>query len=119
LRFQLHPGAVLVDSKYPVFKIWQMSTAADLEEQVDLDAGPDRLLVIRRSMMAEIEPLTPAEWIALQALAADAALADAHAQAVAIDVAFDLALFLQRHVAGQTIVSFQSPPPHNHTARPT
>ena len=120
LRFQLHPSAALIGSKYPVFKIWRVSTlAADADEQVDLHAGPDRLLVIRRSTMVEIEPVTPAEWSALKALAADAALADAHADAVAIDVAFDLGLFLQRHVAGQTIVSFQSPQAPNHTARPT
>lgn len=117
LRWHLHPSAALIDSRYPVYAIWRISTLApDGNEQVDLDAGPDRLLVVRRGQSVEIEPLALTEWTALIALAAGRTLADAHVEAAAIDIAFDLGSFLQRHVAAQSIVAFEDP---NHAGRPT
>lgn len=110
LRFGLHPSAALVYSPYPVFRIWQMSAAhTRADERIDLDAGADRLLVIRRNATVEIEPVTLGEWTVLQALADARNLADAHALAVAADAAFDLGPCLQRHVLAQTIVSFHQP----------
>jgi len=108
LRFDLHPSAALVSSKYPVFKIWQISTTGG-EEHVDLDCGADRLLVMRRGGTVEIEPLTSGEWAALQALLGGCDLSDAHAGALAVEPAFDLAAFLQRHALAQTIVTFHQP----------
>jgi hypothetical protein len=110
LRFGLHPSAALVSSPYPVFKIWHMSAEhARTDECVDLDAGADRLLVIRRNATVEIEPVALGEWTLLQALADARNLADAHALAAAADPAFDLGTCLQRHVLARTIVSFHQP----------
>jgi hypothetical protein len=118
LRWHLHPSAVLIESRYPVYAIWRISTLApEGNEQVDLDAGPDRLLVVRRGASVEIEPLALAEWTALTALAAGGTLADVHADASAIDSAFDLSSFLQRHVAAQSIVAFEVPHDPNHAGR--
>jgi hypothetical protein len=110
LRFDLHPSAQLIRSPYPVASIWRVSTqSADADERVDLDAGEDCLLVIRREGSVAIEPLTPGEWAALQALCQGCDLEDAHNRAVAADSAFDLGPCLQRHVLAQTIVSFHLP----------
>ena len=108
LRFDLHPSTVLLHLPYPVFKIWQMSTNGS-DERVDLAAGEDRLLVIRRNGTVEIERLAPSELAALEALADGCDLAEAHARGVATEANFDLGPCLQRHVLAQTIVSFHLP----------
>lgn len=108
LRFDLHPSAVLLHSPCPVFKIWQVSTNAS-DERVDLAAGEDRLLVIRRHGTVEIERIAPGELAALRALADGCDLAEAHARGVAAEAIFDLTACLQRHVLAQTIVSFHLP----------
>jgi hypothetical protein len=91
-----------------VFKIWQMSTNGS-DERVDLAAGEDRLLVIRRNGTVEIERIASGELAALQALADDCDLAEAHARGVAAEAIFDLGPCLQRHVLAQTIASFHLP----------
>jgi len=108
LRFDLHPSAALVSSTYPVFKIWQVSTTGR-NERIDLDCGPDRLLVVRRAGTVEIEPLASGEWAALQALARGCDLSDAHAYALEVEPAFDLGGFLQRHALAQTLFIFHQP----------
>jgi hypothetical protein len=110
LRFDLHPSAQLIRSPYPVANIWRVSTQpGDATEHVDLDAGEDRLLVIRREGSVAIEPLAPGEWAALHALWQGCDLEEAHNRAVAADSAFDLGPCLQQHVLAQTIVSFHPP----------
>jgi hypothetical protein len=110
LRFELHPSAQLIRSPYPVASIWRVSTdAAGADERVDLNAGEDRLLVIRRASGVAIEPLAPGEWAALQALSQRCDLEEAHNRAVAADSAFELGPCLQRHVLAMTIVSFHLP----------
>jgi hypothetical protein len=110
LRFDLHPSAQLIRSAYPVASIWRVSTdAAGTDERVDLDAGEDRLLVIRRVSGVAIESLAPGEWAALQALSQGCDLEEAHNRAVSADSAFELGPCLQRHVLATTIVSFHLP----------
>jgi hypothetical protein len=108
LRFTLDPGATLLESPFPIFRIWRMSTSG-ADERVELDAGGDRLLVIRRQGTVEIEPLDVAEWTALQALHRGADLAAAAGLALAVDPAFDLGAFLQRHVLAATLTDFHLP----------
>ncbi len=115
LYFGLHPSARLIESAYPVLRIWEMSQKnADTGQRVDLDSGPERLLVIRRQDGVEVEPLAHAEWNLLYALAAHNTLGDAYASAHRIDADFDLAGFLQRHVLAQTLVSFEIPATADH-----
>jgi hypothetical protein len=108
LRFSLDPGATLLASPYPIFRIWQVSTSG-ADERVDLDAGGDRLLVIRRQSTVEIEQLGGAEWAALQALHRGDDLAAAAGAALAMDASFDLGGFLQRHVLAATLTDFHLP----------
>src|SRR6202166_4453856 len=48
LRFHLHPSARLFASQYPCLGIWEANVGSDAEpEMMDLDAGPDRVLLVR------------------------------------------------------------------------
>jgi hypothetical protein len=108
LRFDLHPSAVLMHSAYPVLEIWRTSTGKS-DERVQLDAGEDHLLIIRREGNVQIEPLAVAQFAALQALREGRELTEAHQLACAADAAFDLGVFLQQHVLGQTLIAFHLP----------
>ena len=107
LRFELHPASRIVCSPYPILRIWQVNQPGFSENQtVDLHAGGDALLVIRRSEDVELERLSPGELALLQALAGDLTLAQAHAQALEADAKLDFGVLLQRHVLGGTLIGF-------------
>lgn len=106
--FTLHPTARLVKSDYPVLRLWQMHQAnGDQDQQVDLAAGGDRLLVIRPQQMVEIVPLGRGEYILLHSLAQGASLAEACDAALCQEAEFDLVGILQKHVQHATLVGFQ------------
>jgi hypothetical protein len=107
LRFELHPASCIVCSPYPILRIWQVNQAGfSGDQRVDLHGGGDALLVIRRNETVELEPLSAGERVLLQAMAAGLPLAQAYAQAEQAGLELDLALFLQRHVLGHTLVAF-------------
>jgi hypothetical protein len=70
LVLQLSPAARLVASVYPVFAIWQAHRGAASEPAtVHLDAGPSRVLLVRRSDHVELRELPPADFALLAAIA--------------------------------------------------
>lgn len=104
VRFALHSAARLIQADYPVLEIWRVNQPGWTGPQsVDLQRGAQRLLVIRRALEVELEPLGRAEYAMLAALAADRDLQGAFAAAVDIDPDFDLAGFLTRHALGGTL----------------
>jgi hypothetical protein len=108
LRFDLHPASRIVDSPYPILRIWEVNQPGYSGDQtVQLDAGGDALLVIRRDSAVELEPLSPGELLLLQDLAGGKSLGEAHVHALEAEPALDLSAFLQRHVLGGTLVAFQ------------
>lgn len=110
LRFALHPSAALLDSPWPILAIWRVNRPDFAgEPRIDLAAGGDRLLVMRRGPDVDLEPLAPAEYALLAALAAGACLGEAVEAALAADAGFDLGDFLQRHVLARTLVDFRLP----------
>jgi hypothetical protein len=110
LRFALHPSARLLASDYPVLRIWQTNqpNADTSEAVVDLNEGAVRLLIARRDIAVEIEPLGRGEYALLSAFAQALPFADAGDAAMVSEPAFDLAASLQRRVQDQTIVGFDS-----------
>lgn len=119
LRFTLHPSASLLDSPWPILAIWRVNQPDFAGEQsVDLAAGGDRLLVMRRGHDVDLEPLDAAEHALLAALAAGAPLGGAMEAALAEDAAFGLGSFLQRHVAAGTLVDFRLSPLPQPLSRP-
>jgi hypothetical protein len=104
VRFTLHPAARLIQADYPVLDIWRVNQPGWTGPQsIDLQRGAQRLIVIRRALEVELEPLGRAEHAMLAALAADLDLQGALAAALDIDPDFDLTVFLTRHVLGGTL----------------
>ncbi len=106
LRFALHPSASLIESPWPILTIWRANQPGSDGEDIDLRAGGDRLLVIRRGHDVVLEPVSSAEFAVLAALANKASLSDAQRVAHAADPDFDFGAFLQRHVAAGTLTDF-------------
>lgn len=106
LRFDLHPASRIVWSPYPILRIWQVNQPGfDGDQSVQLDAGGDSLLVIRRGSGVELERLSPGELVLLRALAEGMSLAAAHTRALQAEPELDLSAFLQHHVLGGTLVA--------------
>lgn len=120
LRFVPHPALRLVESRWPVFSIWNAHRdGADDGDGVDdgdgdatpldLDAGGEAVLLRRLADGAEARRCTPAQFAWLRALAADATLGEAWDRAAAIDAEFDVARALAEAVALGLFVAFRDP----------
>lgn len=108
LCFALVPSARLLASAYPLLRIWQVNQPGyDGEQTVDLGCGGAPLLLIRRGPDVEIEPLSDAGFSLLSACSAGLTLGAALECALALDPAFDLNTFLQRHLPAGTFSDFQ------------
>lgn len=97
LRFALRPACRLVQSRFPVLKIWQVNqpeSAAD--EIIDLDSGPDFLLVFRSPKGIFFRRIHQDDYRLLAAFAAGNSLAEALELVVASSPTFDLGAALQR-----------------------
>lgn len=108
LRFSLHPASRLLASEFPVLRIWAVNQdGAPEDATVDLGEGAARLLVIRRGLEVEIQPLTQGGWALLSALARAETLGAAAEAALAVESDFDLGGWLIDHVRRQTLVGFE------------
>lgn len=103
-RLHLPPSCRLLRSDHPVLRIWQVHQDGFAgDPQVDLDAGPDFLLVRRHGEDVGIERVPPGEFAWLAALAGGADLAGALDAAHAADAAFDFAAALRARIADGTL----------------
>lgn len=93
--FQLPPGATLLQSDYPIHRIWH-SNQNDYQgdDAIDLDEGGIRLLVWRRDLEMHIDPLEEAEWEFLQCVAQGLPLGRACLQVLQHQPAQDMAALL-------------------------
>ena len=93
----LHPAARLVASRYPILAIWEANHAEE-PGLVDLDAGADWLVVLRRELRVEILRATPGEFALLAALRDGVALGEACEAALAAEPSLDLSAAMGRFV---------------------
>jgi hypothetical protein len=108
LRFRLHPSARLFDSEYPCWNIWQANVASDGEpEIIDLATGPDRLLLIRRTLQIEAHRLSHGERSFLIAVREGEGFERAVEDGVNCDSEFSAAAALQRFVLAGAIVDLE------------
>jgi hypothetical protein len=118
LRFHLHPSARLFASRYPCVAIWEANVGSDAEpELINLDAGPDRALLVRTGGQLKCHRLSHGEQEFLQSVYAGERFAGAVESAAArsgVDTAgdgetsmFDAAAALQRFVPAGVIVDFK------------
>jgi hypothetical protein len=100
LLFTRHPACRLVRSVYPVLRIWQVnqSEVADTEI-IDLDSGPDQILVRRGAEEVELHRISQAEFALLNALTNEAPLGEAFDAACSADPRFNIGEALGRAVA--------------------
>ncbi|MSQ58362.1 MAG: DUF2063 domain-containing protein [Betaproteobacteria bacterium] len=100
LRFTLSPAARLVESIYPIARIWHVSQpdyAGD--DTVSLDEGTQLVLVSRRDHAIELRPLTTGEHAMLHALATGRPLGKALARALVVEPNFGVQKFMTDFVA--------------------
>lgn len=111
LRFVLHPSCRLVRSAYPVVHIWRVhQSEGPVTETIDLDSGPDYVLVRRAPEGTELHRLPPGDFALLAALADCATLGDAYDAGCAADPEFDVGAALRRLVAlGVLTQAYTSP----------
>jgi hypothetical protein len=108
---RLHPSAVLLESAFPCRRIWQVNQLEYRgEPTVDLDTGPEQLLILRRGLDVVILTLDPGEYALLRSLDAGLNLGDASAAAFAAAPEFDLGAVLHRHIGSGTFSDFTLSP---------
>ena len=105
LKFKLNPASRLLDSEYPILRIWQANQPSYTGDRgVDLREGGVRVLMIRRQLQVELRPLALGEYTLLEALANGQDLSQALVTALDSELEFDLRSALQRHIVIGTLV---------------
>lgn len=71
LKFRLGPACRLLHSRYPIFRIWEVNQEGYVGEgHIELDEGPQTVLVVRRRSIVELWQLPHAEAAFVEAIAA-------------------------------------------------
>ena len=108
LRFKLHPAARLIQSDFPLLRIWEVNQPAFAGDMaVDWDASGDTLLVYREvvdGVAVMIKRVTLGEHAFLRALQEHATLSAAVNSAVSVDATFELQSVLLDTVQSGVIV---------------
>jgi hypothetical protein len=107
LHWRLHPACRLLQSDFPILRIWQVNRDdTECMETVDLAAGGIRLLVIRRGLEVDLETLGPGEHALLRALDDGRNFVAACESTLAVEPKFDVTTCMQWHVTQSTLVDF-------------
>ena len=108
-RFALDPSCRLVDSAYPVLRIWQVHQPGfEGDMAVAFDAATDHLLVRREAGAVVIERLASGDFALLRALADGGDLASALDAAMLAAPTFDLETALRTCIANRTLSELRS-----------
>jgi hypothetical protein len=109
LRLMLQPSARLLESCYPVLRIWQVNQPDWTgDATVDLGEGYVRLLVLRQGVEVAFIPLGVGEQFWLLGLAHGLTLLEAQQRAAAREPDFDLGAALQRLLAQGAFSGWQA-----------
>ena len=107
LKFKLHPACALLESVFPVDRIWAVNQDDYAGEQaVDLSSGGAAILVKRTLYRVEVLRLPRSEWGGLQALSTGHTFSAACDTALQIDPHLNLSTTLQRWVDEAILVDF-------------
>jgi hypothetical protein len=90
LVFEPHPATRLVESGFPIVRIWQSNQPEAPEETIDLGSGGNRILVRRRDDELEFLHLEPADFVFARMLSRRTPLGLATDASLAVDPGFDL-----------------------------
>jgi hypothetical protein len=95
LVFDPAPATRLVESRYPVVRIWQNNQPDATPEYIDLDSGADHVLVRRRGDELEFVRVSPADFTFARMLARRTPLGLTTDALLGVDPDFDLARALR------------------------
>jgi hypothetical protein len=106
LRFDLGPACRLVRSTYPIFRIWEVNQEGYVgDKYVDLDVGPESVLVVRPQLEVELWRVDPAETVLLRALESGNNLGDAVEASLTFSPDFDLQSALVRYLSSGVLIA--------------
>jgi hypothetical protein len=105
LKFSLHPSAKIIVSNFPIDKIYRM-TMENTNENIDITAGGENILVVRPEYKIEMIIIDNAETVFLDALQNGWNLFQAFEVAESKDKTFDVGGALQKFVGNGTFASF-------------
>ena len=109
IRFLLAPSARLVQSAYPVLRIWLVNQDDYIgDPAVHLDQGANRLLVIRQGTEVQLQELGEGEFLWLEDLAQGQTLGDSLLRCGSAEPGFDLQTALHKHVHQGTLTEIQT-----------
>lgn len=106
VRFAFDPSLTLLQSSWPIDRIWRANQPEAADSTVDLAAGGVRLEVRRAGDDVVFRSLEPAPWAFRSALAAGRALETAAAAGLALDPGFDLAGAFRTLLADGVLTAF-------------
>ena len=107
-RITLHPSLQLLDSAWPVFRIWQANqedSAAD--ESIDLRSGGEAVCACRPYYEVLLHRLGPGEFRFLHALQGEAGLGEAIITAQGLDPEFNASEYLARCLRGGFFINIE------------
>jgi hypothetical protein len=105
LRPVLAPSCALLESAWPIARIWETHNDPRSDPAgVDLQAGPERVLVYRPRWHVEVAPLDAGDFRFLAAAAAGCTLGEALEAALAESMEFDPGSALARWVSAGVVV---------------
>lgn len=108
LRPLLAPACALLESPWPLARVWEVHQDDYAGEfAVDLDAGPSRVLIQRPRFRVEVAAVAPGAYKFLQGAEHGDSVAAALAAALGADAGFDLAAALAAWVAAGVITGFE------------
>jgi hypothetical protein len=108
LRFELNPAAAILQSAYPLARIWEVhQNAFTGTQKVEFSNGPHYALVYRAGFDVAVGALGPGEYAFLQALLSGTTLEIALSQALTMSSEFDIGAALRDAVARAVIVALK------------
>ena len=109
LRLALHPACALLQSPWPLARIWEVHQADFSGEfKVDLDAGPSCALVYRPELRVCVSALSPGQHAFLVSASSGGTLGAALNAAMAAEAGFMLDAAFTRWVSDRVIIDFKT-----------
>jgi hypothetical protein len=106
IRFDWSAGTAVIDSRFPIARIWTIHQAGhDGEFAVDWNE-PQCALVARDGFVVDVSVLAPGDAAFMTASLAGSALGEAAADALQVDSGFDLGKLLARSIALRRVRGF-------------
>jgi len=107
-RFTLHPSLHLLNSAFPVLRIWQANQEDSVaEETIDLRSGGEAVCVCRPRYEVLLYRLGPGEFRFLHALREEACLGEALAVAQDLDPEFNTAEYLAQCIVNGFFINME------------